>query len=496
MNPGSTNRRFSSSPRRQGKILVLMMILVPVFCGIAGLIIDGGLLMLESRHAQNVADAAATAAATELRLGNGTAAAISAAETEVQTSNGMTDAIVTVHVPPQTGPYAGVSNYVEVRIEQSVNTHLIHVLSGRQTETAAARAVAGVEDATDNAAVIVLDPDPSPFSTDPVPLAVPLNLPSIMGGLEVLGLGNARVQNAVIVNTRWGGVDENNEPAGEGAGPPYGVSCMPLLPTTKFYASDLRVAGGVDDPTNYRNVQAGQPSPLQANRLPVPDPLKTLPVPTLAADAVNVKATNYGGKSIVALPLFPVTLNPGVYDYITVVTGTVVFNPGVYIIRGIDPETQHALQLAAGKVQANGVMFYITNTASYSPATGSPDASDGETEPASSGSGTLLSSAVINLGLLGSSFSPLNSPNSPFDGMMIYQRRQDRRAIILVQENLIAGGTLQGTVYAKWGHVILAGRGEYTARFAAGTMRLIALLDMSINPSNPFPPARDVFLVE
>jgi hypothetical protein len=80
--------------------------------------------------------------------------------------------------------------------------------------------------------------------------------------------------------------------------------------------------------------------------------------------------------------------------------------------------------------------------------------------------------------------------------MTLFQRRQDRRPVVFVQENLLSGGTLQGTIYAKWGHVIVAGIGTYDARFVAGTMRLIALLDLTINPSNPFPAAQDVFLVE
>ncbi len=71
-------RHFPPNSPRTGKILVLLAILLPVFCGMAGLIIDGGKLMLESRHAQSVADAAATAAATELRLGNSAATAITA----------------------------------------------------------------------------------------------------------------------------------------------------------------------------------------------------------------------------------------------------------------------------------------------------------------------------------------------------------------------------------------------------------------------------------
>src|SRR5688572_17846253 len=94
----NSRKALKAAFHRDGKVLVLMLVLLPVFCGIAGLIVDGGLLMLEGRHAQNVADAAATAAATEIRLNNGNAAAIAAAESEVLSSNGMADAEVTVHL--------------------------------------------------------------------------------------------------------------------------------------------------------------------------------------------------------------------------------------------------------------------------------------------------------------------------------------------------------------------------------------------------------------
>lgn len=103
---------------------------------------------------------------------------------------------------------------------------------------------------------------------------------------------------------------------------------------------------------------------------------------------------------------------------------------------------------------------------------------------------------VINMGVLGSSFSGLNDPTSPFNGMVIYQRRTDRRPIVLVQENLLGPGQLSGTVYSKWGHVILAGKGVYDARFVSGTMRIIALLDLAIRPSTLLPAAQDIYLVE
>ncbi len=79
---------------------------------------------------------------------------------------------------------------------------------------------------------------------------------------------------------------------------------------------------------------------------------------------------------------------------------------------------------------------------------------------------------------------------------MFYQRRRDRRLMIFIQENILGAGTLHAQFIQNGGHVILAGKGTYDATIAAGTIRLIALLDMTINPSRPLPAAKDVLLVQ
>lgn len=198
------------------------------------------------------------------------------------------------------------------------------------------------------------------------------------------------------------------------------------------------------------------------------------------------------------LPLLspPVVLSPGVYEWIEVLSGRVNFEPGVYVIRGKHPVTQLSLCMLAGQINAQGVMFYITNSSGYSTANGLPDALDLNNSPPSSDVTNLLPAAVINMGLLGSSYSGISDAQSPFKGVLVYQRRHDRRPIVLVQENLLGPGVVKGTIYSKWGHVILAGKGPCKARFVAGTMRIVALLDMQIEPSDLLPPAQDVYLVE
>ena len=102
------------------------------------------------------------------------------------------------------------------------------------------------------------------------------------------------VQGAVLVNTTWGGVDQNDNPAGSGTRPPYGISCTPGVSYHDALGDDIRVVGGVDKPSNYGNITKGQPSPLKADELTVPDPLKL-------HDALHgdrrrgLSTTNYGG---------------------------------------------------------------------------------------------------------------------------------------------------------------------------------------------------------
>ena len=74
--------------------------------------------------------------------------------------------------------------------------------------------------------------------------------------------------------------------------------------------------------------------------LPIADPYANLPSPSVAVDPTNVVATNYGGVNVVSIPssLRTTVLNPGVYDWIQVTSGAVVFNPGVYIIRNVNPD--------------------------------------------------------------------------------------------------------------------------------------------------------------
>lgn len=484
--------------RRNGKILVLMALLLPTLCAFVGLVLDSSMLMVEYRSLQHASDCAASAAAMALYQGESPSAARSAAIDCVKIQNGFSSANVVVNIPPTSGPYTGNSNYAEVVCTRTVGTYFIQVLGSDSLQTVRTRSVAGTDDATAGTAVVVLDPDPPNITVNTLGLLTVSVPPVQLGGLECLGLGQLKIDGAVLVNSEWGGVDENGDPAGDSLGPPWGIDCMPILPLTKLRARDIRVVGGVDDEDNYGHFTAGKASPLRAGKLPVPDPFRDLPVPTLSSDPTNVSTTNHGGKTIVGVPLLPLlttTLEPGVYEWINVVSGNVVFEPGIYIIRSKNPVTQLSLSVLAGTVTAEGVMFYITNSASYSPTSGGPDSSDGETEAPGYSLSTILPSTVIT-GILGSSYSGLDDPGSPYDGMLIYQRRWDRRPIVFACENLVLGGTMAGTVYAKWASIWFAAQGTYDMKFVSGSMRFVNVLACTIAPTTLLAPAKDVYLVE
>jgi hypothetical protein len=155
-----------------------------------------------------------------------------------------------------------------------------------------------------------------------------------------------------------------------------------------------------------------------------------------------------------------------------------------------------ALSIIGGQIKADGVLFYITNTANYDASTGSPEVGESSNAPPN----PLLSSkpsAFIAPLLPGSHIAGLKDPNSPFDGLLVYQHRTDRRPILIGATKLVGGGDISGTIYSKGGQVLfLGGQGIYDLRFVSGTLRVLTLFDSTIAPTHLLPAAQDVLLAE
>ena len=137
---------------------MFLVILLPTMFGVAGLVIDGGLMMTDFRDLHQAADAAATAAAFDLRLGKSPGEAVETAISFVQDRHGFDEAEVIVNIPPESGPYAGEADHVEVILRYDYPSRLMSVLDGVFDRELRTRSVAGVRDVTSGAAVVVLDP--------------------------------------------------------------------------------------------------------------------------------------------------------------------------------------------------------------------------------------------------------------------------------------------------------------------------------------------------
>ena len=113
MRGGSEGRRGE-----RGQALILFVLALGLMMGFTALAIDVGLAFQERRNAQNGADAAALAAAQDLRDGAGPATAAATARDYLERHGyDSPDDTMTVNIPPTSGSHAGDPYYVEVVVE-------------------------------------------------------------------------------------------------------------------------------------------------------------------------------------------------------------------------------------------------------------------------------------------------------------------------------------------------------------------------------------------
>ncbi len=139
----------------RGQALILITFAAIGLFAFAALAIDGSRAFSNKRHAQNAADTAALAAAlahlrctpapcdAAARSAAAEAAALARADSNGYDNNGTTNE-VHVYNPPIDGPYAGNSEYIQVKIVSSIPATFARVI-GRQTLTSAVEAVTRVQ---------------------------------------------------------------------------------------------------------------------------------------------------------------------------------------------------------------------------------------------------------------------------------------------------------------------------------------------------------------
>ncbi|MCI0456603.1 MAG: pilus assembly protein TadG-related protein [Gemmataceae bacterium] len=472
--------------KRSGKVLTLFALLLPVLLGMAGLVIDGGMVMTAQRHAQNAADSAALSAARDLLRGQSKDTATATAQALVQKHNGLADAQVQVNVGPASGPHQGNAQFVEVIVTSPVKTWLIQIL-GVSGQAVQGRAVAGYVAVSAGEGIAALDP-----------AAVP--------GLAIAGGATLRVNGRVVANSHGSGVDEKGSTVDLGY-PNYAASTDG---SGKVQARQIRVVGGVDAPANFESLPGETGNPLRAGTLPRPDPLRNLPTPTMANGVPNkfwtqdqdgqllevsnpTSSQDLPGVNVSITDDQTFTFEPGVYSSITVTgggPGTVTFKPGIYVV-GVLNNSDTALTISTGAtVTGNGVMFYNTGS-NFDVASGSPDSNDGTAlgtdSTASFGSVTFSGPNMTLTGILDAS--------SPFSGMLLYQRRWNTKSI-----NIQGNGSqtkLAGTLYARGAQLQLTGPGTFEAQFLAGSISVTGQAQITIDyEGKNLGKSNRVFLVE
>ncbi len=297
---------------RRGMVTAQVAMSMGVLMAVLALLFDGGMLLVERRHAQATADAAALAAATDLFVNwnptnqgsdpNGTAnnSALGVASANGYTNDGTTST-VTVNISPANysgGPNAGQSlpaGYAEVAVTYYQQRGFSGVF-GSGAIPISARAVAGVLQAP---AVLLLNSSGNVLSAS----------------------NNASLTVNVTGNTSGGAVVADSTAA----------DAISAIGNAALAAPQFIIAGNDTSSQNGTITTDPTANNIQTNASQVPNPLSSLPTPstsgmsTQSTSALQINTT--------------MTLSPGVYSGgITISSGAVAavvtLNPGTYYMEG------------------------------------------------------------------------------------------------------------------------------------------------------------------
>ena len=262
--------------KQKGAVAAVMLILLPVVVGGLGLVVDNGHMYDVRRTLQDAADAAAVAAAQEVRQENW--AGFKDAAKKAAEANGIeADTTVEVYHPPVAGTHKGRNGYVQVAMRRQASLYFMKVFA-EEGSWLSASATAGV--VAMRPCLVALDPSASPAL-------------AVAGTAEVtLDKCGVTVNSGSITAARTMGGGTVN-------------------------AASIGIAG------DYSGV-GFSPTP-ETGISPQDDPLADLLAPPIGAcDSKTTMTINSD-----------TTLNPGVYcGGIDIKGGKTTFKPGVYILNG------------------------------------------------------------------------------------------------------------------------------------------------------------------
>jgi len=438
----TTVSRIRPTLRRdeRGQILLVAALLSTALAGLVGLVIDGGNLAAQRRHAQNVADAAALAGARALFEGRSISSAQSTALYYAQ-ANGYGGASgagsVTVTIPPASGEHEGDANFVQAAIDGGASTFFIHVLVPGSPGVRA-RAVAGISDFPEEYALVALNP-------------------TACRAFEQVGSASLTVVG--------GGVMVNSACSSDAL--------------RKTGSGDLIVEGSIDVTGGYSTGgNSGTVSPTPNSFVPwtVDDPLAGLPTPPLGAPAPGSPGTAAQPVTWKFTSPGDFTLEPGTYYGgldINCSGCTISLQPGVYVMAG-----GGFSKAANPTIIGDEVMIYLTDC--NGPTNQATCTGDGVAQPVRLSGGGVLD---------------LSPPTSgTYQGITFWQDRAIADAMTINGDNSL----VQGVFYAPGAGIELGGGADLgVVQLVADTVRVSgnAPIDLEYGAFRTFE-APDVVLAE
>lgn len=292
---------------RSANTAIVFALSLPILIGCVGLGVETGFWYFKHRELQTAADVAAVAGAVEKRAGSDSGKISSAALTEA-VEHGFVSGTGTIAVndPPSSGPYSSDDQSVEVLLTMPV-TRFFSKMFSTSTVTLAVRGVAHFE-FDGEACILALDPEAGGAVT------FTGNALTLINGCNVMS--NSLADNSLIVN----GSADVTMPCALAAG---GVS--------------------VDDGLTLTDPECPE---AQENVTPAADPFKDVPEPDVSGPCLTLPAGNGAA-----------TLSPGRYCSGGPLKGNKTFQPGVYVMDGVDFKVN-----ATANVTGSGVTFFMKNS--------------------------------------------------------------------------------------------------------------------------------------
>jgi hypothetical protein len=294
------------SARRRGSVAAVVAVSLPVMIGVAALGLDAGVLFIQKRQAQTMAEAVSAAAAFQLYLDSSNTSGATAAATAMASSYGVSP---TVSIPPTSGTFANKSGYVQVSITTN-SPRLFSAMWGAGTMSVSASAVAGSGTTPySTAAILVLNP-----STTAVTLS---------------GSASVTANNGSII------VDSTSSTAVVSSGAPSITAPVLDLSGSIHYSGT--------NPNKATITNTGQPN--------TPDPLAGISAPSSSGMTVQSSSTiNMSGASTR-------TVSPGVFNGGFTLSGSssLTLSPGAYYINGGGINMS-----GSSSISGSGVFIYNT----------------------------------------------------------------------------------------------------------------------------------------